>query len=188
MKFTWLSAVLVSIGLPVAAQSITIDPKSLQPMRPLTAKDVNPGLVRSACIQAVRHEESPTKRIEVLDASVVPTKDEHSAFCVVSAKVMEGMGLYASSGSYTTTDVRYSGKLNLETGNVELARIDEDAAKQVALNALAAMFINLKPAAMAENKIAYTASIAGKKCLVEVANDASPEPKRWLVTKLDCKR
>jgi hypothetical protein len=93
-----------------------------------------------------------------------------------------------TSGPFTTTEVRYSGSLNLETGKVELARIDEDEAKQVVLNALAALFMDLKPTAMARDKIAYTALLAGKKCTIEVAKELSSQPQQWGVTKMDCKR
>ncbi len=185
LKFAWLSAVVFGVTLSAAAQPITVDAKSLPQLPPLTARTVNPDLVRGVCVQAVQREETATKRIEVLNASVVHTKDERSAACVVSAKVMEGVRAY---GPIQITEVRYSGKVNLETGKVDLARIDEEAGKQVALNALAAMFIDLKPTSMAQDKMTYKALIAGKKCVIEVANDTSPDPKRWLVTKLDCKR
>ncbi|CAJ4324173.1 Uncharacterised protein [Burkholderia pseudomallei] len=92
-----------------------------------------------------------------------------------------------NSGPITTTDVQYSVRLDLATGNTSVARIDEDAAKQVALTALASTFINMKPTALSSDDITFTSTVSGKKCVVEVTTQTSDEPKRWLVKKLDCK-
>lgn len=170
----------------MVAQTITVTPKLLLP-RTSKSININPDLIRAACMEAVQREGTPIKQIQLLSVSVVPTKDERGAACVVSGRMMEGPGV-SGSGIVTATEVLYSGWVNVETGKVDLARIDEDAANQAALNELAAMFIKIKPTAITPDKITYTALIAGKKCVIEVKNDMPPYPKRWLVTKLDCKR
>lgn len=122
MKFVCLFAGLVCIALSVEAQIITVNPKPL----PLTEKNIDHNRWRAAfCMAAVQEEESATKRIHVLGVYIEPTKDKFIAACDVSAEVVESTGAYSN----TTTQVRYSGNLNLKTGKVEWTRIDKDAAK-----------------------------------------------------------
>lgn len=188
MKLSWLFCALLCIALPIVAQTITVEPNSMKRLPPLTSMNVNQDLVRGACADAVKAMATASKRIDVFDVSVVPMNDKRIAACVVTANAMtmEGMGIYISGDTTQISQEHYSVNLNLETGNVDLTRIDENAARQVALNALVAKLIVLKPAAIEKEKIAYKALVAGKKCVVEVANNTSHDSKRWLVTKLDC--
>lgn len=62
-----------------------------------------------------------------------------------------------------------------------------DNPNQVAINALATLFIDISPLSTTENKRTYQASIVGKECLIEVTKNLAPNPNQWLVTKLDCK-
>ncbi|MBQ68949.1 hypothetical protein CL689_02685 [Candidatus Saccharibacteria bacterium] len=64
--------------------------------------------------------------------------------------------------------------------------IKEDAARQVAEKAVALMFIDLKLTSMTPETASFEAVVAGKKCDIDLANNVSPEPNRWLVTKLNC--
>lgn len=183
MKPIALFSMLLVVSGAVAAQPLNPISKT---WRPLTAKTVNPDWIRDVCAQTVEQEQSAIKKIHVLNVST-SFKNDHVAECTVSAKVLEGPGLVVSGGAVTTTDMRYSGTMSLETGNVEFARVDEAAAKQAAMNALALALIDLKPRVVSSEKMAYTANVAGKKCEIEVSIDSSPPTKHWLVTKMDCK-
>lgn len=66
--------------------------------------------------------------------------------------------------------------------------IKEDAARQVAEKAVALMFIDLKLTSMTPETASFEAVVAGEKCDIDLANNVSPEPNRWLVTRLNCER
>jgi len=66
--------------------------------------------------------------------------------------------------------------------------VEEEAARQVAEKAVALMFIDLKLTSMTQETASFEAAVAGKKCDIDLANNVSPEPKRWLVTRLNCER
>lgn len=185
MKLNWMFAALCAVALPVEAQIVL--PYDEKPLPAQKAKNVSPELIEATCEAAVLREQTPIKRIRVLDVSVAPPKDENTAECVVSAAITEGAGVEMRNGPYTTTSVRYSGSVDVQTGKVTLTRIDAAAAEQVALNALAEMFINLQPTAMSSEKITYRATFGQKKCSIEVANNSAPGDHQWLVTKLECK-
>lgn len=182
-KIIFFIAALSNVVLPVKANPITILPDIVgQKPLPLSLKNVNPDLLKAACLQAVERNGTSTKQIQVFGVSLARTKDERVAACVISAKVME------SQDGYTVgpTEVRYSGTVNIETGKVEVVRIDDGVAKQVALDALATKFIDIKPTEMTSDKITYTALVAGNKCAIELEKDTLSDLKRWLLTKLDC--
>lgn len=66
--------------------------------------------------------------------------------------------------------------------------VEEGAARQVAEKAVASMFIDLKLTSKTQETASFEVVVAGKKCDVEVANNVSSEPGRWLVTGLNCER
>ncbi|BBA45493.1 TPA: hypothetical protein ACK3Q6_006966 [Burkholderia cepacia] len=154
----------------------------------LTTKTVNPDLIREACIQAIKRDESAFKRIDVTHIAETTDSSGSAATCLVDARIFEGSGVAATLGTITTSAAQFSVRVDLSTGEANVARVDEAAAREAAQVALASMFIAMKAVSTSPDKVTYSSTIAGKKCMVDVTTQGSGEPKRWLVGRIDCKR
>lgn len=179
---------LLSIAASASAQTVIAVAPAAVSNPALTAKNATPQQVRELCVQAVRREETVTKKIYVEDVSLTPSKMDTIVTCVVKATAEEGPGVVMRDGPITRTDERYSVRVDLSTGNTKVERVDEDAATQVALTAVANAFIAMKPTVIATDDVTFAATVGDNACLVEVAIQATDEPRQWLVKKLDCKR
>ncbi|MEX3555675.1 MAG: hypothetical protein VB131_03365 [Burkholderia gladioli] len=83
-------------------------------------------------------------------------------------------------------DAQYSVRVDLRTGNTALARVDTEQAEKTARDALASMFIDLRPIALSTDTASYSAIIAGRKCTIDVAKENATEPQQWLTKKIEC--
>ncbi|WP_334043632.1 hypothetical protein [Burkholderia ambifaria] len=150
------------------------------------AHPVNPDLISAACTQAVMREQTPVKRIDIRKLSIAKGMTDSTATCLIGAAIREGSGVASQSGIVTMNDVQYSVRVDLRTGDTVLARVDTEQAAKAARDALAAMFIELRPIALSTDAASYSANVAGQKCKIEVAKEKSTEPQQWLTKKIEC--
>lgn len=174
----------LSIGLTSTA--IGADSSGMPQMPPTTAEGLKQ-VARAACAQAVERESNATRLVTVTDVTLPPQTSDRLN-CTVSAKVGEGPGVYMANGKYTTRNVVYNVAVDVKTGKADVARVDEAAAAEVALAGLAQALIEIKPTSISKDSITYTALMSGKKCVVDVALEPLPEPKRWLIKSLRCSK
>ena len=187
MKRTALLATMCVTLSAAAQQTISIHPPA-RPLPALTVTNLNPDLLRGICLQAVQREQTATRKIRIDSVSAPHGEADSIATCMVKAQVAEGSGLVVNGGSVTTTETQYSVRVDLRTGSASVARIDQDAARQVALIALASRFLDLKPISIASDDMTFMSTVSGKHCAVEVSSQTTDSPKQWLVKKLDCER
>ncbi|MBR8426235.1 hypothetical protein [Burkholderia cenocepacia] len=143
-------------------------------------------LIVAACTQAVMREQTPLKRIDVRKVSIAKGKTDSIATCLISAAILEGSVAGSHSGTVTTNEVQYSVGVDLRTGDTTLARVDAGQAEKAARDALATMFIDLRPIALSPDTASYSAIIAGRKCKIDVAKERAVEPQQWLTKKIEC--
>ncbi|MDN7577408.1 hypothetical protein QZM25_32865 [Burkholderia contaminans] len=175
-------------AMSAAAQMPQTAPDGQRQPPKLTTKTVNPDLIREACIRAIKREETAFKRIDVTGISESTGSSDSVATCSIDANVFEGSGVAATRGTITTSTAKFSVRVDLSTSETTVAHVDEAAARQAAQLALASMFIDTKAVSTSPDKVTYASTIAGKKCTVDVTTQGSGEPKRWLVSRIDCKR
>ncbi|MBN3729446.1 hypothetical protein G3N98_00640 [Burkholderia sp. Tr-20390] len=169
---------LLCVAASATAQST--DLPSIAAARP------NPDLVASACTQAVMREQTPLKRIDIRKLSIARGTTDSTATCQISAAVREGSGVASQSGTVTQVDAEYRVRVDLRTGDTMLARVDTQQAEKTARDALASMFIDLRPIALSPDTASYSAIIAGRKCKIDVAKENATEPQQWLTKKIEC--
>lgn len=115
------------------------------------------------------------------------------ALRVAGAYEEQKRGINALCGADLSAGLRSGSATKEQKRGVDVLCVDsenahqKDAAQQAAFMALASMFVELKATAMSPVSSAFEARVAGKACDIELANNVSPESKRWAVTKLDCK-
>lgn len=175
-------------AMSAAAKMPQATPEGRSQPAKLTAKTVNPDLIREACIGAIKREETAFKRLDVTGVSESIGSSDSVATCSVDAILFEGSGVAATRGTITTSKVTFSVRVDVATGETSVARVDEAAARQAAQITLASMFIDMKAVSTSPDKVTYSATIADKKCMVDVTTQGSGEPKRWLVGRIECKR
>lgn len=181
-----VSAICTAMSAAAQIPQTALDGQRQAPK--LTTKTVNPDLIREACIQAIKRDESAFKRIDVTHIAEKTDSSGTAATCMVDARVFEGFGVAATHGTITTSTAQFSVRVDLSTGEANVARVDEAAAREAAQVVLASMFIDMKTVSTSPDKVTYASTIAGKKCMVDVTTQGSGEPKRWLVGRIDCKR
>jgi hypothetical protein len=188
-KVIFAATLLAAFSVSVHAENgITIVPVAASAPA-LNVRNVDPRLLRGLCMQAVAKEETPTRKIRIEDVELSSGASEGVAECQVKATLLEGAGLVMNGGSYTATDVNYGVSVDLSTGATHLARYDESAARDVALAALAKVFIDVKPTALSSDNVTYRAKVGSRTCVVRVTTQVEEsEPKHWLVDRLDCKQ
>lgn len=102
-------------------------------------------------------------------------------------------GIHALCGADQSAGLRSGSATKEQKRGVDVLCADseiaheKDAARRVAEKAVALMFIDLKLTSMTPETASFEAVVAGKKCDIDLANNVSPEPNRWLVTRLNCK-
>lgn len=147
---------------------------------------VQPEVLRAVCAQAVEREDTETRRTVV--SEVWPTAyTDTTISCVVDGKLIEGSRQHDSPGYITVNPVRYRVQVDLQTQKAEIVRTGVDGAKQAALDAIADKLITLKATAFSTGSTTYTAEVAGKKCVVEVGEDAADgAPDKWVAKQVKC--
>lgn len=149
----------------------------------LDAPSINPQVVKAACSDALLREESRTRKISLLDVTVLPGATARTAGCMMNVLVQER----ERSSSELRYKATYAGVLELDTGHVTIARFDEPAAKEAALSTLAGMFIELRVVSASKDKMTYQGVVNGQSCTVVVGTSDQLEPRRWLVSEVNCK-
>ena len=115
------------------------------------------------------------------------------ALRVAGAYEEQKRGINALCGADPSAGLRSGSATKEQKRGVDVLCVDseiaheKDAARRVAEKAVALMFIDLKLTSMTQETASFEALVAGKKCDVDLANNVSPEPNRWLVTRLNCK-
>lgn len=120
-----------------------------------------------------------------MDVSLDALTSDSSVSCTVNAT--KWVSDSASDDGGIRTDARYSVHLDLQALKVDVADVDEDAARQVAVVALAEEFLKATPTAISDGDITYTSKVNGHQCIVEVVMEKSHQPKHWLVKRVVCR-
>lgn len=160
---------------------LTLDSPSPVPLP--TTRSVDTDRLRATCAHRVEQLETPTLRLRITGLSLDPSTSDTSVLCTVDATKWVSM----LDGGVERSEARYSVHLDLVTPKTDVVEIDEEAARQVAVAALATEFLKATPTARSDSGITYSSTINGHKCIVELTMAATTTPKRWLVKKIDCK-
>jgi hypothetical protein len=167
-----------------AAQDVVVQPADQEKIQHPT---VQPEVLRAVCAQAVKREDSKTRRTVV--SEVWPTTySDTTVSCVVGGNLIEGSGLRDGPGYLTVSSVRYRVQVDLLTQKADIVRVDEAGAKQVALATLADKLIRLKTTSVTSRSTTYSADVAGKKCTVEVGEESTDGgPATWVAKSVKCR-
>ncbi|MBN3761278.1 hypothetical protein [Burkholderia sp. Ac-20365] len=178
-----LATAAVCAALPAAATTVSVPEQAKVITR---SPRVDPDLIRAIGIQAVQGDDKGQRKF--VPDSVTLGKVEATGFtdALVKGTILEGDGLLLNSSRVTVTKVQYRVRVNLSTGEATATRIDEDAARRVALEALASMFIDMRPTEITPERITYTSNVSDQTCNVDLVADAADAATHWRVRGLTC--
>lgn len=161
-----------------------------QPCRPLplTVKTVNPELVRAACLQALAPSSGPAQSLRPDRITLTAGAGDTTAACLVDAHLVERVRRSDPWSPTRVTEAQFNVSVDLRDGSTRVVRVDEAAARQVALAVLASTIIEPRPVSMTEHRIVYRATVKGKACTVTLTNEGEHEVSAWQAKDLDCPR
>lgn len=187
---TWALGAAVWIGGALSgaiAHTITVQPARTSPP-PLTVKTVDPRLIQGACLQALQRETGPAQTVRPEHLRWSAGDDETSVICLIDAHLLERTDPFDRFSPERVTTAQYGVRIDLQDGTTQVARVDETAARQAALAALAALSIDPIPVSVGEHRIVYRADVKGKTCTVNMTNTGTSDLKVWRTDALTCKR
>ncbi|MFK4135903.1 hypothetical protein ACI2KR_27010 [Pseudomonas luteola] len=139
--------------------------------------------VNSMCARVVTGQNSEMV-IYTVEEVAGKSISETTISCVVKSERLTMNDRKGSS--YTREKMAYSVKIDLSKGESSLERIDEEAAKEAALKALAEKLIKIESTELSASKLSMSASIDGNTCQVEATLTERNGISKWQADNIVC--
>jgi hypothetical protein len=172
------------------SKPIIVPPNSIQSLPKTDLDNVSPSLLQGACMQAVL-QELKDEPVEILFDRIVPKVQAAADLitCQVTGKLyhINDKKRRYPDVIHAPVDAEYAVSIDAKTMKATVNRTDTAKAKDLALMAVAAKYIDITARSVEPGKAVFDATLAdGKKCVVTMTQDRGMTPSPWQISGLQC--